>query len=108
MATGSLNPGWEPAGQLLFGGIAGLRPLLRPFPELGDSGQVFLFLTSSKPASEVINEYSRKVDFLKGMLQAEKLVSRGASTIRLTWVPRSHPSGDPSPLFCRPLPQRRH
>ncbi|XP_042637538.1 vesicle transport protein USE1 [Orycteropus afer afer] len=29
----------------------------------------------SKPASEVINEYSRKVDFLKGMLQAEKLTS---------------------------------
>ncbi|XP_037674554.1 vesicle transport protein USE1 isoform X2 [Choloepus didactylus] len=28
-----------------------------------------------KPASEVINEYSRKVDFLKGMLQAEKLTS---------------------------------
>uniref|UniRef100_A0A8D0N083 Vesicle transport protein USE1 n=1 Tax=Sus scrofa TaxID=9823 RepID=A0A8D0N083_PIG len=30
---------------------------------------------ASKPASEVINEYSRKVDFLKGMLQAEKLTS---------------------------------
>ncbi|XP_075404838.1 vesicle transport protein USE1 [Tenrec ecaudatus] len=30
---------------------------------------------TSKPASEVINEYSRKVDFLKGMLQAEKLTS---------------------------------
>ncbi|KAM6218867.1 LOW QUALITY PROTEIN: vesicle transport protein USE1 [Rhynchocyon petersi] len=29
----------------------------------------------SKPASEVISEYSRKVDFLKGMLQAEKLTS---------------------------------
>uniref|UniRef100_A0A8C5KA45 Vesicle transport protein USE1 n=1 Tax=Jaculus jaculus TaxID=51337 RepID=A0A8C5KA45_JACJA len=30
---------------------------------------------SSKPTSEVINEYSRKVEFLKGMLQAEKLTS---------------------------------
>nr|XP_020736180.1 vesicle transport protein USE1 isoform X2 [Odocoileus virginianus texanus] len=30
---------------------------------------------ASKPASEVLNEYSRKVDFLKGMLQAEKLDS---------------------------------
>eukprot|EP00069_Balaena_mysticetus_P019847 bmy_02582T0 len=30
---------------------------------------------ASKPVSEVINEYSRKVDFLKGMLQAEKLTS---------------------------------
>uniref|UniRef100_A0A8C9ANP2 Vesicle transport protein USE1 n=1 Tax=Prolemur simus TaxID=1328070 RepID=A0A8C9ANP2_PROSS len=30
---------------------------------------------ASKPASEVISEYSRKVDFLKGMLQAEKLTS---------------------------------
>ncbi|KAJ1060462.1 hypothetical protein K5549_013057 [Capra hircus] len=30
---------------------------------------------ASKPASEVLNEYSRKVDFLKGMLQAEKLTS---------------------------------
>lgn len=28
----------------------------------------------SKPASEVLNEYSRKVDFLKGLLEAEKLV----------------------------------
>ncbi|MEJ1287872.1 hypothetical protein NN561_018897 [Cricetulus griseus] len=32
-------------------------------------------LPFSKPASEVISEYSRKVDFLKGMLQAEKLTS---------------------------------
>ncbi|KAJ6664312.1 hypothetical protein lerEdw1_008531 [Lerista edwardsae] len=30
---------------------------------------------SSKPAPEVLNEYSRKVDFLKGMLEAEKLSS---------------------------------
>ncbi|KAK2087639.1 hypothetical protein P7K49_033546 [Saguinus oedipus] len=30
---------------------------------------------ASKPASEVINEYSWKVDFLKGMLQAEKLTT---------------------------------
>nr|XP_056723550.1 vesicle transport protein USE1 [Euleptes europaea] len=30
---------------------------------------------SSKPAPEVLNEYSRKVDFLKGMLEAEKLPS---------------------------------
>ncbi|CAN0424257.1 unnamed protein product [Rangifer tarandus platyrhynchus] len=30
---------------------------------------------ASKPASELLNEYSRKVDFLKGMLQAEKLTS---------------------------------
>lgn len=30
---------------------------------------------TSKPVCEVINEYSRKVDFLKGMLQAEKLTS---------------------------------
>ncbi|ELW67189.1 Vesicle transport protein USE1 [Tupaia chinensis] len=30
---------------------------------------------ASKPTSEVINEYSRKVEFLKGMLQTEKLTS---------------------------------
>ncbi|XP_067417704.1 vesicle transport protein USE1 isoform X3 [Emydura macquarii macquarii] len=30
---------------------------------------------SSKPAPELVNEYSRKVDFLKGMLEAEKLSS---------------------------------
>lgn len=34
-----------------------------------------LKIQASKPASEVISEYSRKVDFLKGMLQAEKLTS---------------------------------
>lgn len=34
-----------------------------------------LKVQASKPASEVISEYSRKVDFLKGMLQAEKLTS---------------------------------
>lgn len=31
-------------------------------------------ISFSKPAPEVLNEYSRKVDFLKGMLEAEKLV----------------------------------
>ncbi|KAM7081266.1 vesicle transport protein USE1 isoform 2-T2 [Ciconia maguari] len=30
---------------------------------------------SSKPAPELLNEYSRKVDFLKGLLEAEKLAS---------------------------------
>ncbi|XP_036129841.1 vesicle transport protein USE1-like [Molossus molossus] len=30
---------------------------------------------TGKPVCEVISEYSRKVDFLKGMLQAEKLTS---------------------------------
>nr|XP_034972916.1 vesicle transport protein USE1 isoform X1 [Zootoca vivipara] len=30
---------------------------------------------SSKPAPEVLNEYSRKVDFLKGLLEADKLSS---------------------------------
>ncbi|NWY44921.1 USE1 protein, partial [Sylvia atricapilla] len=30
---------------------------------------------SSKPAPELLNEYSRKVDFLKGLLEAEKLPS---------------------------------
>lgn len=30
---------------------------------------------TSKPAPEVLGEYSRKVDFLKGMLQAERLTS---------------------------------
>uniref|UniRef100_A0A8C3UH05 Vesicle transport protein USE1 n=1 Tax=Catharus ustulatus TaxID=91951 RepID=A0A8C3UH05_CATUS len=29
----------------------------------------------SKPAPELLNEYSRKVDFLKGLLEAEKLSS---------------------------------
>lgn len=47
----------------------------------------------------MINEYSRKVDFLKGMLQAEKLVSRGTSAssalITLSRVPGTHPPGDP-------------
>uniref|UniRef100_A0A5F8ALE3 Vesicle transport protein USE1 n=1 Tax=Macaca mulatta TaxID=9544 RepID=A0A5F8ALE3_MACMU len=53
---------------------------------------------ASKPASEVINEYSWKVDFLKGMLQAEKLVRRGAPPPQppspLTFVPRTCPSSD--------------
>uniref|UniRef100_A0A8C4V2C8 Vesicle transport protein USE1 n=1 Tax=Falco tinnunculus TaxID=100819 RepID=A0A8C4V2C8_FALTI len=30
---------------------------------------------ASKPAPELLNEYSRKVDFLKGLLEAEKLSS---------------------------------
>ncbi|NXP52536.1 USE1 protein, partial [Heliornis fulica] len=30
---------------------------------------------ASKPAPELLNEYSRKVDFLKGLLEAEKLTS---------------------------------
>ena len=29
---------------------------------------------SSKPTPEVLTEYTRKVDFLKGLLEAEKLV----------------------------------
>ena len=29
----------------------------------------------SKPTAEVLTEYTRKVDFLKGLLEAEKLVS---------------------------------
>ncbi|KAM6939122.1 vesicle transport protein USE1 isoform 1-T1 [Lycodopsis pacificus] len=33
------------------------------------------FLFSSKPTAEIMTEYSRKVDFLKGLLQAEKLSS---------------------------------
>ena len=55
---------------------------------IGGEAFLSLFSPSSKPASEVLNEYSRKVDFLKGMLQAEKLVSRGPSawsTFMLTW-----------------------
>ncbi|XP_010004026.1 PREDICTED: vesicle transport protein USE1-like, partial [Chaetura pelagica] len=31
--------------------------------------------STSKPAPELLNEYSRKVDFLKGLLEAEKLSS---------------------------------
>lgn len=34
----------------------------------------FFFNSNSKPAPELLNEYSRKVDFLKGLLEAEKLV----------------------------------
>ncbi|NXW91785.1 USE1 protein, partial [Alopecoenas beccarii] len=34
-----------------------------------------LKLQSCKPAPELLNEYSRKVDFLKGLLEAEKLSS---------------------------------
>lgn len=29
----------------------------------------------SKPTAEALTEYTRKVDFLKGLLEAEKLVS---------------------------------
>lgn len=32
-------------------------------------------LTCSKPTAEVLTEYTRKVDFLKGLLEAERLVS---------------------------------
>lgn len=34
-----------------------------------------LYALYSKPTAEVLTEYSRKVDFLKGLLEAEKLVS---------------------------------
>ncbi|EDL90814.1 rCG38791, isoform CRA_a [Rattus norvegicus] len=49
-----------------------------------------LKVQASKPASEVISEYSRKVDFLKGMLQAEKLTSssRGTRASRKSWLRR--------------------
>lgn len=46
-----------------------------PPPTLPQQQVDFVLLPFSKPASEVISEYSRKVDFLKGMLQAEKLTS---------------------------------
>lgn len=30
----------------------------------------------SKPTPEILTDYNRKVDFLKGLLEADKLVSR--------------------------------
>lgn len=56
----------------------------------------FPLLPFSKPASEVISEYSRKVDFLKGMLQAEKLVSLPSRPSGLRT--RTQPSSDSSSL----------
>lgn len=46
---------------------------------LGGSLNILFFYnmlsSSSKPTPEVLTEYTRKVDFLKGLLEAEKLVS---------------------------------
>lgn len=42
---------------------------------------VFFSNSNSKPAPELLNEYTRKVDFLKGLLEAEKLVRH----ISLPW-----------------------
>lgn len=46
---------------------------------LGRTVNILLFYnmlsSSSKPTPEVVAEYTRKVDFLKGLLEAEKLVS---------------------------------
>lgn len=40
---------------------------------------ISIFQFNSKPAPELLNEYSRKVDFLKGLLEAEKLVRSTSS-----------------------------
>lgn len=76
---------------------------------------LFCISPSSKPVCEVINEYSRKVDFLKGMLQAEKLVSTGtpaAASSALSRhplrVPRTCSCCDASSPSCRRPLRRRH
>jgi len=40
-----------------------------------------MFLLCSKPTQEVLAEYTHKVDFLKGLLETEKLVSLSLSSI---------------------------
>ena len=37
--------------------------------------EILFLVTFSKPTPEVLTDYTRKVDFLKGLLEAEKLVS---------------------------------
>lgn len=36
---------------------------------------LYLIYSLSKPAPEILTDYNRKVDFLKGLLEADKLVS---------------------------------
>lgn len=61
-------------------------------------------LPFSKPASEVISEYSRKVDFLKGMLQAEKLVSLSSYPSALIQAPVATGPGHSPPVIYLLLP----
>jgi hypothetical protein len=36
---------------------------------------IFIFFLPRKPTAEAIAEYTKKVDFLKGLIETEKLVS---------------------------------
>ncbi|NXH68856.1 USE1 protein, partial [Hydrobates tethys] len=60
LAAGRRGPGGFFSSQY----VAALEDMLRELKK-----------QSSKPAPELLNEYSRKVDFLKGLLEAEKLSS---------------------------------
>ena len=44
--------------------------------KLFDSMYEMPILFCSKPNSDILREYKRKVDFLQGVVQAEKLVSQ--------------------------------
>uniref|UniRef100_A0A8D2L546 Vesicle transport protein USE1 n=1 Tax=Varanus komodoensis TaxID=61221 RepID=A0A8D2L546_VARKO len=59
-----LSPSWERAG------VAEC-----PLASLHWQPSPHFWSPFSKPAAEVLNEYARKVDFLKGLLEAEKLPS---------------------------------
>lgn len=62
-------------------------------------------LICSKPTAEVLTEYTRKVDFLKGLLEAEKLVSWVSDvSIRLCWTSGDVPGSHVCPVLCQPSP----
>lgn len=85
----------------------GLQSLLRTSPQLGTVGFLSSFFLQQTGFEVLFNEYSSKVDFLKGMLQAEKLVSRGPSawsTFMLIWGPLQCTAA----FLLLQTPQRRH
>lgn len=41
----------------------------------GDIFEIYFTYLFSKPTAEMLTEYTRKIDFLKGLIEAEKLVS---------------------------------
>ncbi|CAG08021.1 unnamed protein product, partial [Tetraodon nigroviridis] len=66
---------------------------------------VALRKSHSKPTAEVLTEYTRKVDFLKGLLEAEKLVSWVSDvSIRLCWICGDVPGSHVCPVLCQPSP----
>lgn len=64
-----------------------------------------VFPPPSKPTAEVLTEYTRKVDFLKGLLEAEKLVSWSSNIWVVFFVFKVDPLGFIWSLACLVLCQ---